>query len=158
MLPVLEAQLREVQASIDNMIKAIEMGIITASTKERLEALEDDKKKLLSAIAIEKMEHPDIPKEFFEYWLSRLVSGDIESPEYRKMIADIFINSIYVPDDGLKLGVCCATKVEANLHPVNRRYIVLKRAQLCRSSLKAPSGCALLTICIDCPHALDYFK
>ena len=65
MLPVLEAQLREVQASIDNMIKAIEMGIITASTKERLEALEDDKKKLLSAIATEKMEHPDIPKEFF---------------------------------------------------------------------------------------------
>ena len=38
----------------------------------------------------------NIPKEFFEYWLSRLVSGDIESPEYRKMIADIFINSIYV--------------------------------------------------------------
>ena len=105
MLPVLEAQLREVQASIDNMIKAIEMGIITASTKERLEALEDDKKKLLSAIATEKMEHPDIPKEFFEYWLSRLVSGDIESPEYRKMIADIFINSIYVLDDGLKLGL-----------------------------------------------------
>ncbi|MGM9621921.1 MAG: hypothetical protein ACI3X2_01190, partial [Butyricicoccus porcorum] len=103
--PVLEAQLREVQASIDNMIKAIEMGIITASTKERLEALEDDKKKLLSAIATEKMEHPDIPKEFFEYWLSRLVSGDIESPEYRKMIADIFINSIYVLDDGLKLGL-----------------------------------------------------
>ena len=105
MLPVLEAQLREVQASIDNMIKAIEMGIITASTKERLEALEDDKKKLLSAIATEKMEHPDIPKKFFEYWLSRLVSGDIESPEYRKMIADIFINSIYVLDDGLKLGL-----------------------------------------------------
>ena len=46
-----------------------------------------------------------LPKEFFEYWLSRLVSGDIESPEYRKMIADIFINSIYVLDDGLKLGL-----------------------------------------------------
>lgn len=112
MLPVLEAQLREVQASIDNMIKAIEMGIITASTKERLESLEDDKKKILTAIATEKMEHPDIPKEFFEYWLSRLVSGDIESPEYRKMIADIFINAIYVQDEGLRFGLNFSDGVE----------------------------------------------
>ena len=112
MLPVLEAQLREVQASIDNMIKAIEMGIITASTKERLESLEDDKKKILTAIANEKLEHPDIPKEFFEYWLSRLVSGDIESPEYRKMIADIFINAIYVQDEGLRFGLNFSDGVE----------------------------------------------
>ena len=51
------------------------------------------------------MEHPDIPNEFFEYWLSRLVFRNIESPEYKKMIADIFIKSIYVLDDGLKSGL-----------------------------------------------------
>ena len=112
MLPVLNAQLTEVQSSIDNILKAIEMGIIMASTKERLEALEDDKKKLLTAIAVEKMEHPEIPKEFFEYWLSRLVSGDVNSPEYRKMIADIFINSVYVLDDGLRFGLNFSDGVE----------------------------------------------
>jgi len=58
------------------------------------------------------LEHPDIPKEFFEYWLSRLVADDIESPEYMKMIADIFINAIYVLDDGLRFGLNFTDGVE----------------------------------------------
>lgn len=38
------------------------------------------------------------------------------------------------------IGVCCATKVEASLHPVNRWYIVLKRAQLCSCRLRPKSA------------------
>lgn len=105
MIPVLDAQLKEVKKSIDNMLNAIQMGIFTSSTKERLESLEEDKRKLEAAIASEKLEHPEIPKEFFEFWLERLVSGNIDDPKYRKMIADVFINAVYVMDDGLKFAL-----------------------------------------------------
>ena len=39
-IPLLEAQLKEVRKSIDNVMKAIETGIITRSTKAKLEQLE----------------------------------------------------------------------------------------------------------------------
>ena len=39
-IPLLEAQLGEVRKSIDNVMKAIEAGIITRSTKAKLEELE----------------------------------------------------------------------------------------------------------------------
>ena len=39
-IPLLEAQLKEVRKSIDNVMKAIEAGIITRSTKAKLEELE----------------------------------------------------------------------------------------------------------------------
>ena len=38
-IPLLEAQLKEVCKSIDNVMKAIEAGIITRSTKAKLEEL-----------------------------------------------------------------------------------------------------------------------
>lgn len=51
------------------MLNAIRMGIMTNSTKERLDELEAEKKKPEPAIAEETLEHPDVPKEYFEQWL-----------------------------------------------------------------------------------------
>lgn len=51
------------------MLNAIRMGIMTNSTKERLDELEAEKKKTEPAIAEETLEHPDVPKEYFEQWL-----------------------------------------------------------------------------------------
>ena len=39
-LPLYEKQLREVKSSIDNLLNAIQQGIFTRSTKERLDELE----------------------------------------------------------------------------------------------------------------------
>lgn len=50
-LPVLEAELKEVNKGIENMLNAIQMGIVTDSTKARLESLEADKKRLDASIA-----------------------------------------------------------------------------------------------------------
>lgn len=104
-LPVLNEQLKEVNKGIENMINAIQMGIITASTKERLESLETEKKKVETAIAAEKLEHPEIPKEYFAEWLRRLRSGDVNDPDYCRMIADVYINSVYLTDEGLTFGL-----------------------------------------------------
>ena len=45
-LPLLEKQLKETETSIQNMLNPIQSGILTSSTKERLEALEAQKKEL----------------------------------------------------------------------------------------------------------------
>ena len=104
-IPLLRGQLRDVNKGIDNMLNAIQMGIITNSTKERLDELEAEKKKLELAIAEETLEHPDVPKEYFEHWLRHFRSGDVDDPEYRKLLVDIFVNAIYVTDDGLRFAL-----------------------------------------------------
>ena len=45
-LPVLETELREVESGIQNILNAIQMGILTKSTKNRLEELESTKEDL----------------------------------------------------------------------------------------------------------------
>ena len=104
-LPLLNEQIKEVNKGIDNMLNAIQMGILTSSTKERLDSLESEKKRLEIAITEEKMEHPEMPKEFFEFWLRRLISGDVDSLDYRKMIVDVFVNAVYVMDDGVRFAL-----------------------------------------------------
>ena len=47
-IPLLEKQLREVNKKLDNLMKAIEDGLYTRTTKERLEALEIQKDGLAS--------------------------------------------------------------------------------------------------------------
>ena len=47
-IPLLEKQLREVNKKLDNLMKAIEDGLYTRTTKGRLEALEIQKDELAS--------------------------------------------------------------------------------------------------------------
>ena len=46
-IPLLKKQLKETEKSINNMLKAIEEGIFTVSTKERLISLENQKETLV---------------------------------------------------------------------------------------------------------------
>lgn len=100
-LPALKSQLRECEKGIDNMLNAIQMGIITASTKERLEELEMQRKDLLNSIAQIELERPVYSKESIVQWISQFKDGDMDDVEYQKQIIDIFLNALYVYDDKL---------------------------------------------------------
>ena len=60
MILALEAQLREVQSSIDNIMKAIEKGVVTRTTKTRLEELEAEEEKIKWNIKAEEDKRPKI--------------------------------------------------------------------------------------------------
>ena len=62
-LPVLKKQLREVQKGIENMLNAIQMGIITPSTKERQEELEREKSYPSIEITKEELSHPKLERD-----------------------------------------------------------------------------------------------
>ena len=100
-LPALNHQLAECEKAIENMLNAIQMGILTESTKERLEQLEEQKKSLKQSILQTQIAHPRYTKPQIVNWISRFKYGNVNDPNYQRQIIDIFINAIYVFDDKL---------------------------------------------------------
>ncbi len=98
-LPLYEQQLRETNTSIQNMLNAIQQGILTKSTKGRLEELETIKEELETKIACEKLEKPKVSAEFMTFWLHRFRKLDVREKTHRKMLIDTFINAIFLYDD-----------------------------------------------------------
>ena len=98
-MPIYEKQLKETEVGITNMLNAIQMGILTSSTKERLEALEDQRKELQARIAEERLAKPKMKEEFVRFWLLRFRKLDMTQPEQRQALVDTFINAIYLYDD-----------------------------------------------------------
>lgn len=102
-LPVYERELQETNIGIQNMLNAIQQGILTSSTKERLEQLETAKGDLENKIALEKLSKPKISEEFIRFWLCRFRKLDVKQKSHRKMLIDTFINAIFLYDDKLVL-------------------------------------------------------
>ena len=100
-LPAMRQQLSECEKAIENMLNAIQAGILTASTKERLEKLEAQREDLKLAIAQAQLLKPRYTKEQIVSWINRFKYGKADDPEYQKQIIDTFINSIFVFDDRL---------------------------------------------------------
>ena len=98
-LPLYEKQLRDAESGIQNMLNAIQAGILTSSTKERLEQLEETKREFEARIAEEKLAKPKIKEEFIRFWLLRFRKLDMTQPEQRQALVDTFINAIYLYDD-----------------------------------------------------------
>ena len=98
-LPLYEKQLRDAESGIQNMLNAIQAGILTSSTKERLEQLEETKRALEARIAEEKLAKPKIKEEFIRFWLMRFRKLDMSLKDQRQALVDTFINSIYLYDD-----------------------------------------------------------
>ena len=102
-LPLYEKQLRETNRAIDNMLNAIQQGILTRSTKERLDQLEAARDDLELKIEKEKLEKPRISPEFMTFWLHRFRKLDVRQQAHRKMLIDTFVNAIFLYDDKLVL-------------------------------------------------------
>ena len=98
-LPLYEQQLQEANIGIQNLLNAIQQGILTPSTKTRLEELEVSKEDLEIKIASENLIRPKVDAEFVTFWLHRLRKLDVRQQAHRKMLIDTFINSIYLYDD-----------------------------------------------------------
>ena len=81
------------------MLNAIQMGIINASTKQRLDELEDRKADIELQIIQEEMKHPMLTREDVTYWICRFRTLDVSKLEERRRLIDSFVNSVTVFDD-----------------------------------------------------------
>ena len=98
-LPLLKKQYADTQKSIDNMLDAIQQGILTASTKERLESLEKQKSELSVQIVKEEMAKPTLSREQIIFWFHRFRKLNIKRLDHRCRLIDSFVNAIILYDD-----------------------------------------------------------
>jgi site-specific DNA recombinase len=93
---------KEIEKSINNIISAIEQGIITPTTKIRLEQLEADKLEIDRSITQEQINQiPLVSKEEMMRWIKSFRDGDVRDPEYRANLISVFIQAIFLYDDKL---------------------------------------------------------
>ena len=102
-LPFLKRQLAETEKSIQNMLNAIQQGILTTSTKERLDQLEETKSQLEENILQEEMQKPLLTKEQVLFWLCKFREVDVKDAIQRQRLIDGFVNAIYLYDDKMIL-------------------------------------------------------
>lgn len=102
-IPALRRQLAETEKGIENMLNAIQQGIFTASTKQRLEELEKQKEELSLSITTAELQKPKLTREYMEHWFSQFRYGDPNDREFQKRLIDTFVNAVFVYDDKLVL-------------------------------------------------------
>lgn len=100
MLQIIEGKQKENRKAIDNMITAIQAGIITSSTKQALQELEAERERLQVAYAKEVMKTPDLDRDQIIFILDKIRKGDPADEKYRVRIVETFLNSVYLYDDG----------------------------------------------------------
>ena len=98
-LPLLEKQMREVENGIENMLNAIQAGVLTNSTKSRLEKLEAQQKELEIRIAEEKIARPRLSENQVRFWLTRFRKLDPNVKSHRETLINTFVNSVYLYDE-----------------------------------------------------------
>ncbi len=86
-LPLLKQELREVEKSIKNMLDAIQNGIFTSSTKQRLEELEARKEDLEISIAREQMFKPLLESKKIKFFLHQFRKLDTTKLEHRRSLS-----------------------------------------------------------------------
>lgn len=101
MLPFLEKQLSETIKNIGNMLNAIQSGVLTKSTKQRLEELEQSKKDTEIAILQEKIASPIFTKEQIEFWICKWREINPSNEKERKELIGIFVSAIYHYDNDM---------------------------------------------------------
>ena len=103
-LPVLKDQLRDTEKRLANLLEAIEQGILTPTTKQRLDELEARKEALNTSILEEELKKPVLTREWMRFWFEKFRKGDMRGMEHQRQIIDTFVNSVYVFDDRVVLN------------------------------------------------------
>ena len=102
-LPMLRKQLAETERGIENMLNAIQQGILNSSTKKRLDDLEAAKSDIEVKIKQEEIEQPLLTREQIMYWLHKFRGIDTSQREQRQLLIDTFVNAVYLYDDRIVL-------------------------------------------------------
>ena len=100
-LPILRQQLSDCEKRIANLMNAIEEGVVTSTTKTRLEELEKDRGRIICSIAQLESEVHKLTKYEIVSWINKYRFTHIDDAEFQREIYGSFINSIFVYRDWL---------------------------------------------------------
>lgn len=100
----LRQALKDVEKSLSNLIKALEAGIFSEETKQRMDELTAQKAELQGALDAAKLRKDlGLKKEHILYFLHRFKGMDYSSKACQEQLIKTFINSVFVYDDKVVL-------------------------------------------------------
>lgn len=99
----LRGDLEANDAARANVMKAIEAGIITLTTKERLVELEADAARLRESITLEEASLTHFARADIVRWLENFRGGDVSSQAFRRKVIDSFVSSVHLKDDHVRV-------------------------------------------------------
>ena len=103
-IETIENRLAEIKKSLNNLLAAIEAGIITATTKDRMAELESEQRQLTAQLSLLQSEVEDrITREDVIAALEFFQNGNVDCKDYQEALIDTFLVAAYVYDDELKI-------------------------------------------------------
>ena len=101
----MEDELAENKKALKNIMTAIEQGVLTATTKDRLLELEFNISELEKSINLTKAatEKQAITRDRIIWRLKQLKDGNIESKDFQKNLIHAFVKTIYLWDDKIEI-------------------------------------------------------
>ena len=125
-IPLFEAQLKEIRKSIDNVMKAIEAGIITRSTKAKFEELEAEEEQIELNILKEETSSPKLTKEQILFALDKFRKLDLTIEANKERLIDSLVKCVLLYDD--KLVITFNFKNEPVTVPTSEEFDAIEKS------------------------------
>lgn len=147
----LQKQLDDTNTAIDNLVRAIERGLMNDATIKRMNELEGQKAALTAAIADKELERGfRLTKEHIVFFLEQFKTMDYSDRNCQRRLVNVFINSIFLYDDEIKVsfnfGGDNSTITLKELNEASDKVFVccLPRPAITKTSEPMGFGCFLL--------------
>lgn len=102
-LNVLKRNLAEVENKLENLMRAIENGIFTNTTKQRVLNAEKERELISAAIAKEEIEKPKLTEEQIKFFLYNMRDRIYNAADRREAVIKTFVNAVYLYDDKITI-------------------------------------------------------
>ncbi|MDD2429697.1 MAG: recombinase family protein [Eubacteriales bacterium] len=99
----LEDQLSAAKKAEANIVAAIEQGIFTMATKDRLLELEREQEDIRRQITLEQSLQIDINRDQVIFWLESFRDRDVTNKRFQSTLFDTFLKAVYIYDDHLSI-------------------------------------------------------
>lgn len=106
-VPAIENEIKELEKSINNLLKLAERAPDSEALVNRLKELEDQKKAAERRLADEIGKVPVLEKPHVVWWLNEFAKGDIHDEHFKRQVFDMLVNSVTIWDepDGWKITI-----------------------------------------------------
>lgn len=98
-IPALQAEIKELDRSITNLLKLVEKGAESETLANRLTELEKQKRNAEMQLSYAKDDYIIVDRNQVIWWLSGFRDGNIEDEDFRRKVIDLLINSVTVWDE-----------------------------------------------------------
>lgn len=98
-IDALQAELDAVKKSVSNLLKAIEAGIITETTRDRMLALEEQQATLERQIREARAQIVHLDRDVLVDTLHLFRNGDVYDKEFTRELFRTFLKAVYLYDD-----------------------------------------------------------